>query len=706
MVYRHRYLFLFFILSFIKITPATELTNSLDTTIPITIKAQYATYLDENKTAYARGKVRVTFATLTYGMNTLYADEIWYTEPTRFLHAKGNVKLTQGTYGKTTVSQLHCDELKYEIDTFRGIATNIHSTTPPWFIYAPEFEQLNRYEQHAQHPTFTTCDRPEPHYHLVARELVIYPEKYLIAHDVVFYFKNTPILYYPVFRRSLIKHETNFQLTPGNNSYLGMFVKTRYSFFWSEEITTRILLDYFSKQGLGTGMELEYNIDSTHQGRLATYYIDERESDQSRNRIYYRHRSDFTDKISALAYVNYASDPEFDQDYIWKNIRGILDTRESFISFQNLDDQYAVRLTLRRLEEAMEDETGTKAFYITEEQKPQLELNTKYHRLGSIPAYWLWQSSVGQIRYPGLDLLSNQDDYTATAAQAISEIVTSFPITDQITFTPSLGIENDWSSETIDTAIYDEFQSRLIGETKLQVRNNNYLKTDIYWRGVYRLDNPEDTELDRLETNLIGARIAYRFPRTKLRLIWSSAYSLKDDEDATDNELRYSTRLDASWQIKNNLSFFASGELLNQNMLDSVRNRDDVTGQTWYASLNYHPRNWWWVSLGTKYQKLKYANETWGTSTESIAFYPAIGTNLGSKWKLQVGAGYEIGKAENAEQTTESIYRQILLIRDLHCWEAYLRYQTWHDGSSWWFALNLKAFPIQHFGFSDKAGFF
>lgn len=680
--------------------PANGL-NSKDTTTPLTIKADYATYTDEDKTAYARGKVRVT-----YGADTLYADEIWFTMSTRYLHAKGHVKLTRGMYGKSTVTRLDCDELKYEIDTYRGIATNIYSTIPPWFIHAPEFEQLNRFEQHAREPSFTTCDRPQPHYHLSAREITIYPEKNLIAKDVVFYFKNTPIFYYPVYCRGLQKRESNFHIIPGHNSRLGAFIKSTYSFSWSEYMTTRLLLDYYSKQGLGTGLEAEYSVSSVHQGRLASYYINERKTDEQRDRIYFRHRSILTDKLSVLAYANYASDPEFDQDYIWKYVRGKLDTRESFLSIQNLDDNNAIRLTLHRLDEALENEIGAKEFQMTEQQTPQLEFNTKYRKLGSFPAYFLWQSSIGQDKHPGPNLIGNADNYTSTDAESDAELITSFPITENISFTPSIGIENDWSSKTVTTAIYDEFQSRLDSETLLQIRNNKYMKTEIFWRSLYRLDDPENTKLTRMEANYLGTRIAYRFPKTKLRVIWNTSYSLKDDEHATDNELRYSTRLDTSWQPQNNLTFFANGELLNQFIDDSGGNQDNVTGQTWFASVNFHPKSWWWVSLGTKYQKLKYSNETLGTSTESIAFFPAFGTNLGKNWKLQVGAGYEIGKAENANQTTQSIYKQVMLIRDLHCWEAYLRYQNWEEGNSWWFALNLKAFPIQHLGFDEKAGFF
>ncbi|MDI6784728.1 MAG: hypothetical protein QME64_11630, partial [bacterium] len=593
-----------------------------------------------------------------------------------------------------------------ELDTYRGIATNIYTIIPPWFIHSPEIEQLNQYEQYVRQPSFTTCDRPNPHYHLTAREFIIYPNKYFIAKKVVFYFRNIPIFYYPVYRRGLEKKEASFSLTPGYSNRLGAFVKSSYSTIWDEHFLTRLHLDYYSKQGLGTGFDAQYNVASTHFGKLAAYYIDERETDQTRERVYLRHKSILTDQISFLTYIDYASDPEFDQDYVLKYVRGTLDTRESFLSFQNLEDNYVVRLTLHRLDEALPDETGTKEFELTEQQTPQLEFNTKYHRLGRLPFYFLWQSSIAQEQHPGQNLTDNNVHYTSLDAEAEPELVSSFQLRDNITYISSIGIDNSWSSKTSANAIYDEFQSRLDSEHRLRIRFNNNLKTDIFWRTLYRFDDPEDTELSRMESNFLGTRFFYRVPKTKLRLNWNTAYSLKKNDASAENEFRYSTRLDTSWQPRYNLNLFASGELLNQIAVDSIGEQDNATGQTWFASVNYYPRDWWWVSLGAKYQKTDYPNETFGQSTESLALYPTLGTNLGKKWKLQLGTGYEIGKADNVVQTTDSLYKQLILIRDLHCWEAYLRYQTWHGGSSWWFALNLKAYPTRSVSFDQKAGLF
>ncbi|MCX7918599.1 MAG: hypothetical protein N3A72_03105 [bacterium] len=680
---------------------AEEIFRSVDTAIPIVIKAEYVKYTEDNETVYARGKVRVT-----YSSDTLRADELWFSFPTKLLHAKGNVKLIRGTYGKITAIRLECEELTYELDSYRGIAKKTYTNLPPWFIYSPEIEQLNRFEQHVREASFTTCDRPEPHYHLTAKEIIIYPDKYIMAKNVWFYVKNVPILYYPSYRKSLTKHTANFSITPGHNSRHGIFIKTAYNLSLSDRFLTRWHLDYFSRQGLGYGLDAEYTDTTNHNVRLASYYVDERETDEDRTRFYLRHRSKLTDSISVLSYADYASDPEFDEDYIWKYIRGKLDSREIYTSFQNLQDTYVLRLTVRRYDEAIADESGIKHFELSEQQTPQLELHTKYQKLGRFNYYWLWKSSVDQNEYPGTDLVNNSDNYSAMNISAGPEIIHSRQLFKNLIYTSTYGLENSWSSKTSNNAIYDEYQVRLYHDKNLRYRISDNLKTDIYWRTTKRLDDPEDPEYDRTESSILGSRVTYRVPKTKLRLNWLTAYSLKDKTDSNPNDIRYSTRVDASWQPRNNLILYASGELLNQYLDDSVGNRDTITGQTWFASATYYPKDWFWVSLGAKYQNNSYPNENFGQSTESFAFYPGLGTNLGSKWKLQLGAGYEIGKSEGHDQTFDTLYKQVILIRDLHCWEAYLRYQEWEDGSSWWFALNLKAYPIKSISFDQKAVLF
>ena len=138
---------------FIGITSAADFNLVTDTTLPLFIKADYIKYTESDEQVYARGKVR-----LTYGQDTLRADEIWFTFPTRLIHAKGTVKLTRSGFANNTVTRLDCDEVTYELDSYRGIASNTHTTIPPWFVQAPEIEQLNRFEQYLRQPSFTTCE--------------------------------------------------------------------------------------------------------------------------------------------------------------------------------------------------------------------------------------------------------------------------------------------------------------------------------------------------------------------------------------------------------------------------------------------------------------------------------------------------------------------------------------------------------------------
>ncbi|MFP4662344.1 MAG: LptF/LptG family permease [Halanaerobiales bacterium] len=115
-----------------------------------------------------------------------------------------------------------------------------------------EIDELNM-----EQGKFTGCDLESPHYYFDAREVIIYPEDYLIAKHVTFRELNgrLPLFYWPYLYISLKDRDQRLVPEIGYSSSRGWFLKTTYHYLYDDRLPGELYMDYYTKSGFAGGFK-------------------------------------------------------------------------------------------------------------------------------------------------------------------------------------------------------------------------------------------------------------------------------------------------------------------------------------------------------------------------------------------------------------------------------------------------------------------
>ena len=121
---------------------------------------------------------------------------------------------------------------------------------------------------------FTTCDLEEPHWHIVAKKIIIYPDDKIIAKKVSWYEGERKIFTLPSFM-IFLRGKNQFPYLPdiGQSSSEGWFFKNQINYLEDAKSYGSIYLDWMEKKGLGAGIEHTFEIGekAVDAGELVLY---------------------------------------------------------------------------------------------------------------------------------------------------------------------------------------------------------------------------------------------------------------------------------------------------------------------------------------------------------------------------------------------------------------------------------------------------
>ncbi len=131
---------------------------------------------------------------------------------------------------------------------------------------------------------FTTCELEEPHYRIVAKEMIIYPKDKIIARNISWYEGKLKIITLPYFL-IFLDRKTQQPILPkiGQNSADGWFVKTNFNYYIDEKSYGTLYLDWFEERGIGVGFEHTLEIGKENnpgETLFSLYQIKEKNTDQ------------------------------------------------------------------------------------------------------------------------------------------------------------------------------------------------------------------------------------------------------------------------------------------------------------------------------------------------------------------------------------------------------------------------------------------
>ncbi len=106
--------------------------------------------------------------------------------------------------------------------------------------------------------SFTTCDLPDPHYHLEAREVKVYLDDRIEARNVSYWEGKWRLFVWP-FLVIPIKEQNAFEFPRfGYSKEFGWFVKTTYNYYRNSSAYGSLYLDYYQLRGFGAGIRHNY----------------------------------------------------------------------------------------------------------------------------------------------------------------------------------------------------------------------------------------------------------------------------------------------------------------------------------------------------------------------------------------------------------------------------------------------------------------
>jgi len=243
----------------------TETVEELD----LSLKADYISYekIDEEDLVIAKGG-----ALLKYQDIEVKADYLKINLTTHLLFASDKVLFKQDK------TETNCGELTYNWKTKKIILLKLKAELTGEGIKGKIYYQGEKMENFPEtveltEGSFTTCELEEPHYHIIAKEMIIYPKDKIIARNISWYEGKTKIITLPYFL-IFLDRKTQLPILPkiGQNSTEGWFIKTNFNYYINEKSYGTLYIDWMEKRGIGTGLKQIWEIgDENNAGETSLY---------------------------------------------------------------------------------------------------------------------------------------------------------------------------------------------------------------------------------------------------------------------------------------------------------------------------------------------------------------------------------------------------------------------------------------------------
>ena len=243
----------------------TETVEELD----LSLKADYISYekIEEEDLVIAKGG-----ALLKYQDIEVTADYLKINLTTHLLFASDKVLFKQDK------TETYCEELSYNWKTKKIILLKLKAELTGEGIKGKIYYQGKKMENFPTNVeliegSFTTCELEEPHYHIIAKEMIIYPKDKIIARNISWYEGKTKIITLPYFL-IFLDRKTQLPILPkiGQNSTEGWFIKTNFNYYINEKSYGTLYIDWMEKRGIGTGLKQIWEIgDENNAGETSLY---------------------------------------------------------------------------------------------------------------------------------------------------------------------------------------------------------------------------------------------------------------------------------------------------------------------------------------------------------------------------------------------------------------------------------------------------
>lgn len=314
----------------------TESEEELD----ISLKAEFITYekIEDEDLIIAKDGVEFKYQDIE-----IKADYLKINLTTNLLFASREVIFKQDE------TETNCEELTYNWKTKKIILLRLKGELTGEGIKGKVYYQGEKMENFPETTeisggSFTTCELEEPHYHIVAKEMIIYPKDKIIARNISWYEGKIKILTLPYFL-IFLDRKTQLPILPkiGQNSNDGWFAKINFNYYVNEKSYGTLYIDWFEKRGIGTGIKhfLEIGGEDSNSGDASfyLYQIKEKDSDSSNITGKIDYQQNITDNLKTQFVLDYSGRKTLGEELLTNSIKSNLN-----LNYDKKGEKYDIKL--------------------------------------------------------------------------------------------------------------------------------------------------------------------------------------------------------------------------------------------------------------------------------------------------------------------------------------------------------------------------
>ncbi len=419
----------------------------------ITFSAEDLEYDKANDVLKLRGRAYVHYSTWT-----LKAREVDLDMKTQTAAARDTVALEDGK------NVVFCDSATVNFERREGTMEGVSAGFSPWYIQAKKLE-ISQGKQEYEGANLTSCNYVPPHYVIRASKLTIYPGTSLWARNAVFYLGDVPMMYFPSFYRSLRRGSaisSSFEL--GYDEQNGARIQTATLIKTNPRYYSRLYLDYFTRQGPGTGLELDAEPPGGRSSVLG-YRIHERRTGLDRWTVLGNVYQALGSTYSIQGRAQLLSDPQFNTQYLRSSYFQVTPELINNLALTRRTPWTTTRLSYSRRD--VQDATGL-VFQKVQESAPRLDFITAPYAVLGIPVLHTFTSFAE----------SAFDPSSGTWHQTVQgryELVKTIPLVRGLALTPRVNYQETYydqlSTPTLAAPINGAFVGRYGADMDLRWAN-------------------------------------------------------------------------------------------------------------------------------------------------------------------------------------------------------------------------------------------
>ncbi len=200
---------------------------------------------------------------------TVTGENITFDEPNTTLTSVGPITVEDGQG-----SVLRGENVSVNYTTQDFSADNLTTEYPPLRVIGAQQISAKDGKQVLRGAEVTCCNKLDPHYTVSVGKLSVSPQKRVFGTNAVFKLDGFPVMYLPVFWRSLASQKpwtTYVDFTQSNKVGFGVLTSTVFNPVLNLRPT--LMLDYYTKSGLGIGAGLTAVESPTLRGAGEFLYI-------------------------------------------------------------------------------------------------------------------------------------------------------------------------------------------------------------------------------------------------------------------------------------------------------------------------------------------------------------------------------------------------------------------------------------------------